>query len=551
MINLNRKKNLIPLLSTMLITMLNGCATTSEKWQNDAHGKIVDELEKTRQTASVNNEQVNDSLSNALMPPLKMDMRFGKVNSPIERFNVAVNKGKAQDVYLNLVKGTKFSVVLDPSITGTISLKLKNVTLDDVFGYIEHAYGFHYEKSDTHYIVYGKKITTKIFKVDYLNMERGGSSGTNASSGGLLEGTNSGVKIETNSKIDFWKNLQVQLESLIGKEEGRGITLNSQSGIIIARALPGELRLVEEYLKKIQSSITRQVILEAKLLEVDLSDGYQTGINWGNLFSRGSTSVNINQVGGGSSLSGSNTTGTAGNGTDSIASSGINGGVASAFGGVFSMALQTSNFGAFIEMISTQGKVHVLSSPRIATVNNQKAVIKVGGEEYFITGIESGSSTDSGGTETNTAPSVTITPFFSGIALDVTPQIDADGNILLHLHPTVSDVNQKSKSFTIDGKGYELPLATSTIRETDTVVRAKNGQIIVVGGLMKQETIDAEASIPLLGNLPIIGNLFKHKKASRVKKELVVLVKPTLADTNNTWSNEAASTMMRFSELRE
>lgn len=533
------------------LLLLNGCATTSSKWQDDTDKKIAAELEKTRQTSSLNNKEVSNSLSSALMPPLVMDMPQGNISSPVEKFNVSVNKGKAQDVYLNLVKGTKYSVVLDPSISGNISLKLKNVTLDDVFKYIENAYGFHYEKSDSHYIVYGKKITTRIFHVDYLSMERGGSSGTSASSGGLLEGGNSGVKIETKSKINFWDSLKLQLEAIIGIEDGRGVTLNSQSGIIIARALPGELRQIENFLGQIQSSITRQVILEAKLLEVDLSDGYQTGINWGQLFSRGPTTLNINQVGGGSSLGGSNLTGIAGQGTNSIVSDGINGGVASAFGGVFSMALQTTNFGAFIEMISTQGKVHVLSSPRIATVNNQKAVIKVGGEEYYITGIESGSTTNTGGNETNTAPSVTLAPFFSGIALDVTPQIDKDGNIMLHLHPTVSDVNQKSKTFTIDGKGFDLPLAASTIRETDTVVRAKNGQIIVVGGLMKQATVDAEASVPLLGSLPILGHLFKHKKASRVKKELVVLVKATLADSNNVWSNDAASTMMRFSELRD
>ncbi|MDH5258801.1 MAG: secretin N-terminal domain-containing protein, partial [Gammaproteobacteria bacterium] len=227
------------------LLLLNGCATTSSKWQDDTDKKIAAELEKTRQTSSLNNKEVSNSLSSALMPPLVMDMPQGNISSPVEKFNVSVNKGKAQDVYLNLVKGTKYSVVLDPSISGNISLKLKNVTLDDVFKYIENAYGFHYEKSDSHYIVYGKKITTRIFHVDYLSMERGGSSGTSASSGGLLEGGNSGVKIETKSKINFWDSLKLQLEAIIGIEDGRGVTLNSQSGIIIARALPGELRQIE------------------------------------------------------------------------------------------------------------------------------------------------------------------------------------------------------------------------------------------------------------------------------------------------------------------
>ena len=547
MFNLNLKKCLIIGLSTVLAS----CATTSSQWQKETDEKISAELENTRARASLKNEVLSQSLSNALMPPLKIQLPNKEITLPEERFNVAVNKGKAQDVYLNLVKGTKYSVVIDPSVSGRISLNLKNVTLDDVFAYIERAYGFHYKKEKAHYIVYGNKITTRIFHIDYINMERGGSSGTSASAGGLREGSNSGVKIETNNKVNFWRNLKAELETIVGKKDGRRITLNRQSGIIIARALPGELRVIDNFLQQIQSSITRQVILEAKLLEVNLNDGYQTGINWGQVFSRGSTSLNINQVGGGTTLSGSNTSGIVGNTTSNIVDGSINGGTASAFGGVFSVALQASNFGAFIEMISTQGKVHVLSSPRIAAVNNQKAVIKVGGEEYYVTGIKSGVSTTDSGAQTTTSPSVTFAPFFSGIALDVTPQIDLQGNILLHLHPTVSDVNQRNKNFTVDGKGFDLPLAASTIRETDTVVRAKNGQIIVVGGLMKQTTSDEEASVPLLSNLPLIGNLFKHKKASRIKKELVVLVKPTLVDSENVWSNEAASSLIRFTELRE
>lgn len=547
MINLNLKKCAIIGLSTMLAS----CATTSSQWQKETDEKIKTELENSRERASLKNEALSQSLSSALMPPLKIQLPSKNIVSPAERFNVAVNKGKAQDVYLNLVKGTNYSVVIDPSVSGRISLNLKNVTLDDVFAYIERAYGFHYKKDKAHYIVYGNKITTRIFHVDYINMQRGGSSGTSASSGGLREGSNSGVKIETTNKVDFWKNLQTELETIIGKKDGRGITLNQQSGVIIARALPGELRIIETFLQQIQSSITRQVILETKLLEVNLSDGYQTGINWGQVFSRGPTSLSINQVGGGTTLSGSNTSGIIGNSTSNIVDSNINGGAASAFGGVFSIALQASNFGAFIEMISTQGKVHVLSSPRIAAVNNQKAVIKVGGEEYYVTGIQSGVSTNTTGTQATTSPSVTFAPFFSGIALDVTPQIDKEGNILLHLHPTVSDVNQRNKNFTVDGKGFDLPLATSTVRETDTVVRAKNGQIIVVGGLMKQSATDEEASVPLLADIPLIGRLFKHKKAARIKKELVVLVKPTLVDSENVWSNEAASSLIRFSELRE
>jgi len=540
------------ILGSALLISLCGCATTASQWQADSNQKIDTELKQAKDQFSLDNKAIFENWSSELLPPLKIDLANQKVASPVERFNVAVNKGKASDVYLNLVKGTKYGIILDPSITGKISLKLKNVTLDEVFDYIENAYGYNYEKNETHYIISGNKPITQIFQVDYINLVRGGNSSTSVTTGGLQEDGQAGVEIKTKSEVDFWKDLAEDLKAIVGEEDGHRITINQQSGIILAKARPKEVRLIAEYLRQIQSSITRQVILETKLLEVELSDGYQTGINWGQLFSRGGNTLSVNQVGGDTVLQGSNVSGIVGSSTTNISSSAINGGIASAFGGVFSMALQTSNFGAFIEMMSTQGSVHVLSSPRIATLNNQKAMIKVGGEEFYVTGVELSSRTYSpnAAATADPIPSVTMEPFFSGISLDVTPQIGNDGEITLHLHPTVSDVAQKNKTFVIYGYNFDLPLATSSVRETDSIVRTTSGQIIVVGGLMKKSDSEVDASVPLLGKMPLIGRLFRQNKASRVKKELVVLVKATLVNNDSSWSNEAASSMMRFSELR-
>lgn len=245
------------------------------------------------------------------------------------------------------------------------------------------------------------------------------------------------------------------------------------------RALPDELSMIERFLGTTQESINRQVILEAKILEVELNDSYQTGVNWSALGSSGSNSILASQVGGGTSLSAgvSEITGLGGNLQPDGSYSPIGSANTSAFGGVFSLALKARKFSAFLEFLQGQGDVQVLSSPRVSTVNNQRAVIKVGGDEFFVTGVTSSSST-SGSTSTE-SPTVELTPFFSGIALDVTPQIDHQDNIIMHIHPTVSTVSQRDKTFVISGKTFSLPLAISNIQESDNVVRAATGQVIV------------------------------------------------------------------------
>ena len=171
----------------------------------------------------------------------------------------------------------------------------------------------------------------------------------------------------------------------------------------------------------------------------------------------------------------------------------------------------------------------------------------MGGDEFFVTGITNSASTT--GATTTEMPSVELTPFFSGIALDVTPQIDANNHVTLHIHPTVSTVSQKEKNFVVSGKNFSLPLAFSTIQESDNVVRAKTGQIILIGGLMKEASTDQNASVPLLGDIPVIGNLFKHQRLTRIKKELVILLKPTVMDDGSSWAEAILPAQQRTSEL--
>ncbi|HEY9380987.1 MAG TPA: hypothetical protein VIQ01_07045 [Burkholderiales bacterium] len=202
-------------------------------------------------------------------------------------------------------------------------------------------------------------------------------------------------------------------------------------------------------------------------------------------------------------------------------------------GSIFGLAFQTNSFAALLNFLEGQGSVQVLSSPRIATLNNQKAVLKVGTDEFFITNVQSGTSNVSGTTTggTNTFPTLTLQPFFSGVALDITPQIDDASNVILHVHPSVSNVVQDNRQINLGalfGGDISLPLARSTVSETDSIVKVTDGNIVAIGGLMKVDISDSRSGLPGAQDVPVVGNLFGSRDRLAVKKELVILIKPTI-----------------------
>jgi MSHA biogenesis protein MshL len=252
-------------------------------------------------------------------------------------------------------------------------------------------------------------------------------------------------------------------------------------------------------------------VLEAKIIEVTLKDEYQQGVNWTEVLGNvGSTDFTFSTSAADPSL-----------GRNPISSS---------LGGITNLVFKNADFSGVLRLLETQGDVQMLSNPRVTATNNQKAVIKVGEDEYFVTDV---SSTTVTGNATTTSPEIQLTPFFSGIALDVTPQIDEFGSVILHVHPSVMETQEQKKDITLNNQSYSLPLAKSNIREADTVIRAGSGEIVIIGGLMQTTTTDQVSKTPFLGDLPLLGNLFKSIRKVQSKKELVILIRPTviMADT--------------------
>ncbi|MBK5913801.1 secretin N-terminal domain-containing protein [Rhodocyclus purpureus] len=346
-----------------------------------------------------------------------------------------------------------------------------------------------------------------------------------------------------------------------GCSDGRALTVHPMSGSILVRGMPNELRMIEKILRSMQVAVERQVIIEAKIIDVELNSGAQQGINWAAF---NTANQHRFSVGSNSSLytatptSPTNAGGQGGTVTEGTSLSALLGstllGVAggNAFSAGMGVAFQTQNFSALINFLQTQGQVNVLSSPRVATLNNQKAVLKVGREEPFVTNIVGGTvtpSTTAGSPNLVTPPTLTYQPFFSGISLDVTPQIDDKDNITLHIHTMVNSIAEKLKISMPSSDGVPVPFAVNTINESDSVVRTRDGQMIVIGGLMTERTDDTRNKIPGAGDVPVGGALFSKGEQSSQKRELVILLKPTVVKDETAWSDDIAATQQRIENL--
>jgi MSHA biogenesis protein MshL len=568
------------IISTSVILALTACAGPAPN--HETYDLIKAEMARA---AEVKLPPVQpDAVSAALLPPLRIEMP--KARQPQEeRFNLTFNSVPSAQFFMAIVSGTRYNMLVHPDVTGTISASLKDVTLFEALNAIRELYGYDYTVDGTSIFIKPLTMQTQVFQVNYLTGNRKGSSDTRVTSGSVSDaapaagapggtapvtppasGTSPGAqggggressKITTTSSSDFWAELKMALDAIVGNgREGRSVVISPQSGVVVIRALPHELRNVAAYLKATQLSVDRQVILEAKILEVQLNDSYQSGINWAafSSFRGNSNRISTGFVSPGTTLAPLPASGAAPGILSSAGEAAINavsglalGAGTNAAGSLFGLAFQTSNFAALISFLESQGTVHVLSSPRIATLNNQKAVLKVGTDEFFVTNV---STTTTTGTASTTTPSVTLQSFFSGVVLDVTPQIDERGNVILHIHPSVSQVSTVNKNINLGvGGALTLPLASSSTSETDSIVRGKDGHIVAIGGLMRQSTVSDRSQLPGAGDVPGVGGLFRNTSQVTQKRELVILLKPTVVQDDNNWADNMLESQQRIQGL--
>jgi MSHA biogenesis protein MshL len=535
--------------------------------------------------------QPPQSVLEALVPGLTIDA--GDLPDTAERFDFVVQEPMdAREFFRLLTEGTEYSIAIHPSVQGSVSaLDLKNVTIEEALAQISGLYGFTIERSGNIFQVLPGGVQTRIFKVDYLNVNRNGNSNMSVVAGGIVANNSSGgfgggfgggfnngfnnggfgngfgnnglgnngqgnngqdsgsgglgssaggAMISTQTQADYWQDLTQIISAIInspyveaasqdiGALEAVPVTVSTsekavivspQTGMIVVRAFPSELDQVAEFLALSQASLQRQVVLEAKILEVELKEGFQAGIDLSALAEINSD----NTIGAEFGFLGENLQGVS---------------------RPLSISYGATDFEGVLTLLETQGNVQVISNPRIATLNNQKAVFKVGDEQYFLT--NANTTSFGAGEEQTTTQNTSLQPFFSGIALDVTPQISDTGDIILHIHPLLNQVTEDLKVIS----GEEFPLANSTTRESDSIARARNGEVIVISGLMQTRARGNEGGVPGARDIPILGAGLEQRQTETVKTELVILLR-AIVDEGDAMQNLIQEHQNGFNGLRD
>jgi MSHA biogenesis protein MshL len=545
-----KAKTVLILLLGLLLTV--GCATPPKR----------ERMKLPSQTGEATPTPPPEEKLKELVVPQKEEAK--KVQEKL--FSFFARDANIQDVLLAFSKESDLNIVLDPELSGKVTIDLKRVTLKEALEAILTSLGWTYRLEEKFIKVLRPQLETRLFTLNYVATRRGGKREIYASSGGGLTtgtllgqpaGTLPGQQTPATSStrtgysdlvsiddMDLWREIQKGLETIVfgsteekggapeaekttwARTDGKGkkLIINRSTGVILVADYPVNLNKIATYLETTEGSSQRQVTIQAKIVEVTLSDDNHEGINWkviqslprstnlawGLADKTGTTGF----PGGPSGF----VTGTGGAGTTSstIQTPGLF--KLSPYGGVFSFGAGGTDvvLSDIMQAISEQGDVKVLSSPTISTLNNQKAIIRVGNQDvFFVTGAIA--------TQTTVTQIIQPMTIDIGIILDVTPQIAEDGTIIMNIHPSITE--KTGEKTTPDGK-TTFPLLS--VRETDTTVKVQGGQTIIIAGLIQEKTEKNYTEVPGLKSIPLFGGLFRYKTETKKNTELVIMITPTL-----------------------
>jgi len=456
-----------------------------------------------------------------------------------KNYSLTLKDADIRDILFFLSKESNLPIVPDKDVEGKVTVDIKDRPINEILYAILKPLGYT-AYLDEGVIRVGKpRLITRTFYLNYIKDKRTSTSTTaaaiTASGGGgvttqpgislnVSTGTSSvssasaasqqsgNVNITTSGVSDFWSGVIKGLEVIIfgdstgkkdehgfsrGDKSGKRLVVNEMAGVIFVTDYPDNIELVRTFLSNIENAVRKQVMIQAHIVEVSLDDTYSLGLNWNTIlgYEVGKGQIDLSQ----SLLSGT----TSGD-----------------FQGRYVITRADKHFEAIIDAMKRQGQTKILSSPKISTMNNQKAVIKLTTRE--VSWISNTIFNAEGKVLVNyTTPQIDEV----GIFLDVTPYISDDGLITMQIHPSISEVTKISLS---PDKNSSKPIVD--MREIDTMVTVKNGQTIVIAGLIVDKIIESRRSLPVLGNIPVIGNLFSNIAQDKRKAELVILLTPYILD---------------------
>jgi len=437
-------------------------------------------------------------------------------------------------------------------------VKLKDASLEEFLDVILRENNINYE-------LMGNKLRitylqTETFHLDYISGSRTGKSnahvtiannnnnegmsadGGKSGSNGGTSGSKTGVSIESNDDFKFWSKIGEELHNLINRPEDKYTApapiINQEAGMITVTGTPQQLARVSSYVKEISKQLKNQVLIDVKILSVTFDDSSTTGVDWAQLYSLQNMAISTFNLAK-HNITGLEWTKDKGGGSTtfdsvSLGKDGIpNGGAL--------IAESNTNINEVIKFLKTQGDVRSISNPKVLTLNNQPALISVGNELFYK--IQSNAVIQSGSGSASTQGE-TIDSVFAGILLDITPEISDDGSITLKINPSISDtLNTVERG---NGGARDIPPDLSR-KQISSVVTMQDGQHVILGGLISSKTGTKVSKVPLLGDLPLLDQIFKREvKIDRVE-ELVLIVTPHIIKKNQ----ELSLSEMGYRKLQE
>jgi general secretion pathway protein D len=518
-------------LCALVLVLVAGCGVTRPPSPSEGHLENAGGGQKADEDgATASDDMIPDPVTNGAPLPAPSEPEEA------ERYTVVVNQVPVRELLFALARDADLEIDIAGEIEGNVTLNAMDETLPRLLERISWQAAIRYELEEDYLRIAADDPYLVSYPVDYVNLSRNASStvetatqitstgfgedGGGGGSGGGSSGTNnSSTSLENQSDNRFWETLERNLAGMLNVEVadsgdqpggGRYLMINREAGYITVRATQKQHEQVQLYIDKVMESARRQVLIEATVVEVELSDQYQAGVDWSYISS---------SVGGLDLLEQSLTAGSLGSAPNALATF-----VDTDLGG--------GELQATVRALETFGDVSVMSSPKIMALNNQLAILKVVDNRVYFT-IDVEQTLDEGVTNTVFDSQINTVPV--GLVMTVTPYIGADDEVLLNTRPTVSRVlgfvEDPNPSLADAGVTNEVP--EIQVREMESLLRVNSGQVAVIGGLMQDSIDQSERSVPLVGNLPLIGNFFSYRDDRVEKTELIIFLRPTVIDQAN------------------
>lgn len=496
-----------------------------------------------------------------LSPALQADCTY-------ELFNISSVKGTSVGEFVDQLSDEcgMSVIVTDEEAENTLKKPmnktfLKNLTINEVLDLIIKENNLQYTLQNN--VLKISYLTTKTYHIDYIIGERKGEGSTNirlSSNTGTTAGQNttggtqaasgsgssseSGTNISSKDEVRFWNDLNEEIKNILSRPEDgyrqkptlqaadskdkteqattdiHNIYINKAAGLITVTATGKQLQRLDQYITDLQKKMQTQVLIDVKMYSVVFSDGKTTGIDWSQLYALQNIDIGFNQYNTHNinTFTGSSSSTSTGSSSNIISPITAITGVANSDMSIFQLGAK-GHLGEVIKFLKTQGDVYAISNPKILTLNNQPALITSGTELFYKT---TSTSTLAGGTTGQQATSEVVSSVFSGVLLDITPEIANDGSITLRINPSISDVASQLSS---DNSTRSMPPDLSR-RQISSVVTVKDGSTVIMGGLINTKNDVSSNKVPLLGDIPLVGNLFNREGVTKKTEEMVIVIEP-------------------------